>query len=245
MRFLAVIVALLLAVFLAMVGWRRWKGNQPQRQSEPVTITAVIVLFLLFGAGAALARPSPYPPVTPFIGDRYGSAQLGPEVARSVRCPPPACQRAGKARYLYPTRKRPPSARQRWHHVPIPAPRPLAEPGAVEPLSVAQGAWREAARIIGGRPAGCPSRFCGCGASIHLFGRIIPALNLAANWLRFPRAAPAADMVAARRGHVFVLKQHISGNTWLVFDANSGRGRTRIHPRSIAGYAIVDPRGRG
>lgn len=99
-----------------------------------------------------------------------------------------------------------------------------------------------AGRIVGGRPAGCPHRYCGCGASLHIFGRIIPSLNLAANWLRFPRAAPAPGMVAARRGHVFVLKRHIRGKVWLVWDANSGRGKTRIHPRSTAGFTIVDPR---
>jgi hypothetical protein len=99
------------------------------------------------------------------------------------------------------------------------------------------------AQVIGGRPPGCPARFCGCGASLHLFGRIIPSLNLAANWLRFPRAAPAPKMAAARRGHVFVLESHISGDTWLVYDANSGGRRTRLHARSIAGFAIVDPGG--
>lgn len=97
--------------------------------------------------------------------------------------------------------------------------------------------------VVGGRPAGCPHRFCGCGASLYLFGRIIPSLNLAANWLRFPRAAPASRMVAARRGHVFVLEQHIAGDVWLVHDSNSGGGRTRVHARSIAGFAIVNPFG--
>ncbi len=100
---------------------------------------------------------------------------------------------------------------------------------------------QRAGKVIGGRPAGCPSRFCGCGASLHLFGRIIPALNLAANWLRFPRAAPGPDMAAARHGHVFVLKQHIRGNLWLVYDANSGGRQTRMHQRSIAGFTIVNP----
>lgn len=100
-------------------------------------------------------------------------------------------------------------------------------------------------RVIGGRPRGCPARYCGCGASLHLFGRIIPRLNLAANWLRFPRAAPALNMVAARRGHVFVLKQHVAGSTWIVYDANSGGRLTRLHARSIAGFAIVDPSGAG
>lgn len=110
-----------------------------------------------------------------------------------------------------------------------------AIPGVVGPLAHAT--------VVGGRPAGCPWRFCGCGASLHLFGRIIPALNLAANWLRFPRAAPAPKMAAARRGHVFVLERHIRGNIWLAYDANSGGHRTRIHPRSIAGYTIVNPHG--
>jgi hypothetical protein len=50
-------------------------------------------------------------------------------------------------------------------------------------------------------------------------------------------------MVAVRRHHVFVLVRHISGKTWLAHDSNSGHGKTRIHPRSIAGFAIVDPRG--
>lgn len=101
------------------------------------------------------------------------------------------------------------------------------------------------AQVVSGRPIGCPYRFCGCGASLHLFGRIIPSLNLAANWLRFPRAVPAPRMAAARPGHVFVLEQQIAGDVWLVYDANSGGHLTRLHARSIAGYTIVDPHGAG
>lgn len=108
-------------------------------------------------------------------------------------------------------------------------------------FGVAQNVYHLRGEVIGGRPAGCPHRYCGCGASLHLFGKIIPALNLAANWLRFPRATPATNMVAARRGHVFVLKQHISGSVWLVHDSNSGGGKTRLHARSITGFVIVDP----
>jgi hypothetical protein len=100
-----------------------------------------------------------------------------------------------------------------------------------------------AGRVVGGRPAGCPRRYCGCGASLYLFGKIIPKLNLAANWFRFPRTSPAPGMVAVRRHHVFVLVRHIRGKTWLAHDSNSGRGKTRIHRRSIAGFVIVDPRG--
>lgn len=97
------------------------------------------------------------------------------------------------------------------------------------------------AQTIGGRPAGCPHSFCGCGASIRVFGRIVPGLNLASNWLRFPRTSPAPGMVAARRGHVFVLEQHLEGDTWMAYDANSGGHATRIHARSLRGYAVVNP----
>lgn len=92
-------------------------------------------------------------------------------------------------------------------------------------------------------PIGCPSRaFCGCGASVRVFGHSVRALWPAAAWLRYPRAAPAPGMAAARRHHVMVLESHLSGSTWLVYDANSGHGGTRVHARSIAGYSIVDPR---
>lgn len=96
-------------------------------------------------------------------------------------------------------------------------------------------------RVIGGRPSGCPHRYCGCGASIYLYGKIIPKLNLARNWSMFPKTSPAPRMAAYRKHHVFVLLSHIQGNTWLVHDSNSGKGLTRIHPRSIAGYTVVNP----
>ena len=172
-----------------------------------------------------------------FRGDRYGGmqAQAGTtaaDVTRSARCPPLCKPRKGGAGQ---------SRKQRRHIVPIPAPRP----GSVSPLTLAGGAGREVVRavaILGSRPAGCPHRFCGCALAIKIFGRIVPHLNLAANWLRFPRTAPAPGMVAARRGHVFKLLVHLRGHVWQVWDANSGRGRIRIHPRSIAGYVIVNPR---
>lgn len=92
-------------------------------------------------------------------------------------------------------------------------------------------------------PIGCPARaFCGCGAAVRVFGRPVRELWLAANWFRFPRAAPAPGMVAVRRHHVFVLEAHLGGGSWRVFDANSGHHATRIHARSIAGYTIVNPR---
>jgi hypothetical protein len=104
-----------------------------------------------------------------------------------------------------------------------------------------------ASQVIGGRPAGCPHRFCGCGASLYRFGKIIPSLNLAENWLRkfrhVPHSMAQPRMAAARRGHVMVLVEHIHGNVWLVHDSNSGGGRTRLHARSIAGFTVVDPNG--
>ena len=96
-------------------------------------------------------------------------------------------------------------------------------------------------KIVSGRPSGCPNAFCGCEASLYKFGRIIPELNLAGNWRRFPRAAPAPGMAAVTSGHVMILEQHVAGDVWYVHDGNSGGHVTREHPRSITGYAIVDP----
>jgi hypothetical protein len=103
------------------------------------------------------------------------------------------------------------------------------------------------AHVIGGRPAGCPRQYCGCGTSIKIFGRIRPELNLAANWVRkFPRTAPAPGMVAARLGHAMVLLEDRGRDRhgrpqWLVYDPNSGKGLTREHVRSLAGFTVVNP----
>jgi hypothetical protein len=97
--------------------------------------------------------------------------------------------------------------------------------------------------IVGRRPTGCPHAFCGCEASLFIFGEIRPGLNLASNWIRkFPRASAAPGMVAARNHHVMVLMSHAGGSDWLVHDGNSGGGLTRDHIQSIRGYTIVDPR---
>ena len=102
----------------------------------------------------------------------------------------------------------------------------------------------EGEHVIGGRPAGCPHRFCGCEASRYKFGKIIADLNLASNWIRrFPRTMAAPGMAAARSGHVMILMSHVGGSDWLVHDGNSGGGLTREHVRSIRGYTIVDPNG--
>ena len=98
--------------------------------------------------------------------------------------------------------------------------------------------------VVNHRPQGCPHAFCGCEASLYVFGKIRPELNLASNWIRkFPRTSPAPGMAAARSGHVMVLMSHVEGSDWLVHDGNSGGGLTREHIRSIRGYVIVNPRG--
>lgn len=95
--------------------------------------------------------------------------------------------------------------------------------------------------IVGHQPDGCPHAFCGCEASLYLFGRIYPDLNLASNWARkFHHTAPAPRMVAVRNHHVMVLLNHVADNDWLVHDGNSGGGLTRDHVMSIKGYTIVD-----
>jgi hypothetical protein len=98
--------------------------------------------------------------------------------------------------------------------------------------------------IVGHRPAGCPHDFCGCEASLYLFGEIHAELNLASNWARkFPRSSPAPGMAAVRSHHVVVLMSHVEGDEWLVHDGNSGGGLTRDHVLSVRGHVIVDPRG--
>lgn len=93
-------------------------------------------------------------------------------------------------------------------------------------------------------PAGCPrSAFCGCGAAVHVFGRPVRDLYLAANWYKFPRTSPAPGAVAVRRHHVFVIEAVLGNGVVMAYDANSGHGRTQIHSRSIAGYTIVNPHG--
>lgn len=92
-------------------------------------------------------------------------------------------------------------------------------------------------------PAGCPARsFCGCGVAVHVFGKPVRELWLAANWFAFPRAAAGPGMVAVRRHHVMAILEAHGDNTATVYDPNSGRGQTRIHRRSLAGYVVVDPR---
>jgi len=98
--------------------------------------------------------------------------------------------------------------------------------------------------VLSGRPSGCPARYCGCGTSLHLFNRIIPELNLASNWRKFPSASCAPGNAAWRHGHVFAIEQCNGDGTVLAFDSNSGGHLTRLHTVSLRGYHVVSPNGR-
>lgn len=96
--------------------------------------------------------------------------------------------------------------------------------------------------IIGGRPAGCPHAYCGCGLRKYL-GLSDKRLNLAINWARlFPRvASPRAGVAAVRNGHVMYIERSVGNGRWMVRDYNSGGGLSRLHVRDVRGYVYVDP----
>lgn len=97
------------------------------------------------------------------------------------------------------------------------------------------------ATVIGGRPAGCPHAYCGCGLRLYL-GIADKSLNLAWNWARkFPRTYARAGAAAVRRGHVMLLQSHVRGTRWIVRDYNGGRHLSYIHERDVRGYVFVDP----
>lgn len=100
------------------------------------------------------------------------------------------------------------------------------------------------ARVIGGRPSGCPHAFCGCGLARFL-GLEDRRLWLAANWPRlFHRTHAKPGAVAARRHHVMLLVEQIAGTRWLVKDWNGGKHLAWEHVRDVRGYVFVDPSNR-
>lgn len=120
--------------------------------------------------------------------------------------------------------------------------RQVAQYRAQPRVAVTQASHRSAEILP--HPAGCPrTLFCGCGAAVKVFGSPLRHLWLAANWLRFPRAQAAPGMVAANRRHVFVIEQVLGNGMVLAYDANSGRGLTRRHVRSLSGFTVVNPHG--
>ncbi len=96
----------------------------------------------------------------------------------------------------------------------------------------------ETGQIIGGRPAGCPRAYCGCGAARYL-GISDPRLNLAWNWTKFYHGPTP---VAVWRHHIAIIERMTGPHTAILRDYNSGRGLSRIHERSIAGARIIGSR---
>jgi hypothetical protein len=90
--------------------------------------------------------------------------------------------------------------------------------------------------IIGGRPAGCPVRYCGCGARLYLGINDI-RLNLAANW---PRYYKGNRMIAVWSHHVALVERMTGPNEALLRDYNSGGGLSRLHIRNISGARIIN-----
>lgn len=113
--------------------------------------------------------------------------------------------------------------------------------GPLVPGETQKSFLNRGAEVLGGRPAGCPRRFCGCGVSLKVFGRIIPRYNLAANWRDFMPTTPGGGAVAWRPGHVLYVEAHVGGSSYQVYDPNSGGGKIRRHVRNLAGYNFVDP----
>ena len=150
-----------------------------------------------------------------------------------------------RARQAYRTQRQPSEA-YRVQRQPVEASRTQSQP-AVTPSASNQEVKATHLAVGGGEviqhPAGCPARlFCGCGASIEAFGRSIRDLWLVSNWYRFPRAAPAPGMaVLWGTHHVAMIRQYFGDGTALLYDANSGKGLTRLHRIRIAGLAVVDP----
>lgn len=98
--------------------------------------------------------------------------------------------------------------------------------------------------LIGGRPAGCPFQFCGCGLAKYL-GINDRRLNLAWNWARlFPRTHAQPGAAAVRHHHVMLLERQVSPGRWVVLDFNGGRHLTWRHVRNVGGYIFVSVGGR-
>lgn len=97
-------------------------------------------------------------------------------------------------------------------------------------------------QIIGGRHAGCPHAYCGCGLRKYL-GLSDVRLDLAWNWARlFPHeSAPRAGLAAVRHHHVMYIEAAVGNGLFLIRDYNSGGGLSRLHIRDVRGYVFVRP----
>ena len=89
--------------------------------------------------------------------------------------------------------------------------------------------------VIGGRPAGCPRQYCGCGARLYL-GISDKRLDLAWNWTRYYRGSTP---VAVWPHHIAIIVRMTGPRTAVVRDYNGGRGLSYIHERDISRARIV------
>lgn len=97
--------------------------------------------------------------------------------------------------------------------------------------------------VVGGRPSGCPHRYCGCASALKVGldnrgGR----WNLARNWFSFPAAQPGPGMADVRRGHVRIIVSDLGNGRYRFYDPNSGNGLTRMMTDVIRGR-VVNPGG--
>lgn len=106
--------------------------------------------------------------------------------------------------------------------------------GSIQRTSESRRSYADAT-VIGGRPAGCPRQYCGCGAARYL-GLSDKRLNLAWNWTKYYHGPTP---VAVWRHHIAIIERMTGPHTAILRDYNSGRGLSRIHERSIAGARIV------
>lgn len=93
------------------------------------------------------------------------------------------------------------------------------------------------------RPAGCPSAWCGCWLSMHVFGTNRRDLWKASSWLKFPRTSPRVGAVAVvRRSHVGIVVGFDSKQNPILKSGNyaGGVGTGSFDKRTIVAY--VSPR---
>lgn len=104
-----------------------------------------------------------------------------------------------------------------------------------------RGAADARAQIVGGRPAGCPARWCGCWLMQH-YGFHDRRLWRAIMWASLmPRApGPGVGRVVVWKNHVGVITGEYRGQ-WIVLSGNDS-GQIRERTRSIVGaVAFVEP----
>jgi hypothetical protein len=99
---------------------------------------------------------------------------------------------------------------------------------AFAPMACAGERDRRSEVIV--HPARCPQRlFCGCGVSVRIFGHPVQSLYPATAWRRFPRTAAHAGAVAIFGAYHVAYVEQIDGRSVLLYDPNSGGGKTRLH----------------